>query len=78
MQDDVGIIPRGAVYFHGQLNGEMLRFHSVFPVPFNASRGSVRSRDDVGIVPYILAGLRSMCRYRKNTRLVSDMKLPRL
>ena len=39
---------------------------------------SARLRDDVGIVPYILAGLRSMCRYRKNTRLVSDMKLPRL
>jgi len=45
-----------------RLNGEML-----FIIPFSLSHstyqvGSVRLRDDVGIVPYICVGLRSVQR----------------
>ena len=43
----------GVVHFHGRSNGETLCFQSIPPSHSTHCGGSVRFRDDVGIVPYI-------------------------
>ena len=42
----------GLVYFHALSNGEMLCCYPITLVHSTYIGGSVRSRDDVGIVPY--------------------------
>ena len=46
----------------GGLNGETLCFHPISLLCSTYQVGSVRLRDDVGIVPYIHVGLRSVQR----------------
>ena len=58
--DDRGTPSRaGVVDFHARLNGEMLRYYLIAPYHSTYQGGSVRSRDDVGIVPY--KQIRSLC-----------------
>ena len=50
----------GSVYFYGRLNGKCYFYYPVPPSHPTYQGDSVRLRDDVGIVPYILAELRSI------------------
>ena len=52
----------GVSFFMGGLNGETLCFHPISLFCSTYQVGSVRLRDDVGIVPYIHVGLRSVQR----------------
>ena len=62
----------GVVHFHGRSNGETLCFQSIPPSHSTHCGGSVRFRDDVGIVPYIRVKLRTTQRTLHQSRFFGE------